>query len=133
MADNISGGVATGVLALLLNGTAFTAYTPGPPGPYVQLHTAGPGITGGSNVAGNNVRQPTGAFQAPSGGSTTNVSAINWLSVSTSETYTHVSLWSAASAGTFICSGSIAAAPIVAGQNFSIAAGAMTVSLPTAS
>jgi hypothetical protein len=131
MADNISTAVANSVLALMLNGTAFSIYTPGTT--YVQLHTAGPGTVGTSNVAGNNVRAATGAFQAPSGGSTSNVAAINWTSVSTSETYTHVSLWSAATAGTFICSGSIAAAPIVAGQNFSIAAGAMTVSLPTAS
>jgi hypothetical protein len=129
MADNISTTLANNLLATMLNGTAFTNVTP----IYVQLHTAGPGAAGTSNVAGNNTRVASGAFQSPSGGSTSNTAAINWTSVSTSETYSHVSLWSAATGGTFICSGSIAAAPITAGQNFSIAAGAMTVSLPTAS
>ena len=53
--------------------------------------------------------------------------------MSTSETYTHVSLWSAATSGTFIASGSITAAAITAGQNFTIAAGGLAVSLPVAS
>jgi hypothetical protein len=129
MADNISSGVANSVLALLLNGTAFAGFST----PYAQLHTGAPGAAGTANIAGNNTRQATGAFATPSGGSTTNSGAINWTSVSTSETYSHVTLWSAASGGTFICSGSITATAITAGQNFQIAAGAMTVSLPVAS
>jgi hypothetical protein len=129
MADNISVGVANSTLALLLNGTAFAGFST----PYVQLHTGAPGAAGTSNIAGNSTRQASGAFAAPSAGSTTNNSAINWTSVSTSETYSHVSLWSAASAGTFICSGSISASAITAGQNFQIPAAGMTVSLPVAS
>jgi hypothetical protein len=132
MADNISASVANGVLGLLLNGTPFTVYTYST-SVYAQLHNGSPGTTGTSNVANSGTRQPTGAFQAPSGGTTSNVSAINWTSVASSETYSHVSLWSASTGGTFICSGTISAAPITAAQNFSIAAGAMTVSLPTAS
>jgi hypothetical protein len=129
MADNVSSGVANSILALILNGTAFAGFST----PYVQLHTGAPGAAGTANVAGNNTRVASGAFAAPAGGSTTNSAAINWTSVSTSETYSHVSLWSAVSGGTFICSGSIAASAITAGQNFQIAAGAMTVSLPVAS
>lgn len=129
MADNISAGVANSVLALLLNGTAFSGFT----ATYVQLHTGAPGAAGTSNIAGNNTRQASGAFAAPSGGSTTNSAAVNWTAVSTSETYSHVSLWSASTAGTFICSGSISASAITAGQNFQIPASGMTVSLPVAS
>jgi hypothetical protein len=129
MADNISPGAANSVLALLLNGTAFSGFAT----PYVQLHTGAPGAAGTTSIAGNNTRQPTGAFATPSGGSTTNNAAINWTSVSTSETYSHVSLWSASTAGTFICSGAISASAITAGQNFQIPAAGMTVSLPVAS
>jgi hypothetical protein len=129
VADNVSSGVANSILALILNGTAFSGFAT----PYVQLHVGAPGAAGTTNVAGNNTRQATGAFAAPSGGSTTNNAAINWTSVSTSETYNNVSLWSAVTAGTFICSGTISASALTAGQNFQIPAAGMTVSLPVAS
>jgi hypothetical protein len=129
MADNVSSGVANSILALILNGTAFSGFAT----PYVQLHTGLPGAAGTTNIAAENRRQATGAFAAPAGGSTTNNSAINWTSVLGTETYSHVSIWSASSAGTFICSGSISASAITIGQNFQIPAGGMTVSLPVAS
>lgn len=129
MADNIAAGPANSVLGLLLNGTAFAGYST----PYVQLHTGAPGSAGSANVAGNATRQAAGAFATPAGGSTSNSAAVNWTSVSTSETYTHCSLWSAGSGGTFICSGSISAGSITAGQNFQIPAGGLSVSLPVAS
>jgi hypothetical protein len=128
MADNISSGVANSVLGLLLNGTAFAGFA----ATYVQLHVGAPGASGTSNVAGNNTRQAAGAFATPSGGSTTNSGAVNWTSVPTNETYSHVSLWSASTSGTFIASGSITAGAILAGQNFTIPAGGMSVSLPVA-
>ena len=129
MADNVAAGVANSILGLLLNGTAFAGFS----ATYVQLHVGAPGAAGTSNVAGNSVRQGAGSFATPSGGSTSNSAAINWTSVSTSETYSHVSLWSAASGGTFIASGSITAAAILAGQNFQIPVGGMSVTLPVAS
>jgi hypothetical protein len=129
MADNIATSEANAILACMLNGSAYAGHA----ATYVQLHTGAPGAAGTANIAGNNVRQAAGAFAAPSGGSTTNSAAVNWTGVSTSETYTHVSLWSAVSGGTFIASGSITAGAILAGQNFSIPAGGMSVTLPVAS
>lgn len=129
MADNISAGVANSVLALLLNGTSFAGFS----ATYVQLHVGAPGAAGTANPAGNTVRQAAGGFNTPSGGSTSNTSAVNWTAVSTNETYTHVSVWSASSGGTFIASGAITAGAILAGQNFQIPAGGMNVSLPVAS
>ena len=129
MADNIASGVANSVLGLLLNGTAFSGFA----ATYVQLHVGAPGAAGTSSVAGNSTRVAAGAFAAPSGGSTTNSGAINWTSVSTSETYSHASLWSASSGGTFIASGSITAGAILVGQNFTIPAGGLSVTLPVAS
>ena len=129
MADNLSSGVANSVLAALLNGTPFSGFSP----VYVQLHTGAPGAAGTANVAGNNVRQSAGSFATPSGGLTTNAAPINWTSVSTSETYSHVTLWSATSGGTFIASGAITASAILAGQNFQIPTNGMSVSIPVAS
>jgi len=129
MADNISAGVANSVLNALVNGVSFAGFS----ATYALLHVGAPGAAGTSNIAGNNVRQAAGVFAAPAGGSTTNSGAINWTSVSTSETYSHVSLWSASSGGTFIASGSITAGAILAGQNFTIPAGGLSVTLPVAS
>jgi hypothetical protein len=129
LADNVAVGVANSILNALVNGSAFAGFS----ATYAQLHTGAPGASGTANIAGNNVRQAAGAFAAPAGGTTTNSGAINWTSVSTSETYSHVSLWSASSGGTFIASGSITAGAILAGQNFTIPASGLSVTLPVAS
>lgn len=132
MSDGASATVVDALLASILNDQAFTAYGP----VYVQLHTAAPGSAGTSNVAGESTRESAGAnsaFAAPSGGSTTNSNAITWTSVSTVETYTHVSIWSAATGGVFLASGSITANAVAIGDNFTIPVGDMTVSMPVAS
>ena len=132
MADGGSATIVNALLASVLNDASFTAYGP----VYVQLHTGAPGAAGTSNVAGNSTRQSCGsnsAFGAPSGGSTTNLNAITWTSVSTAETYTHVSIWSAATLGVFIASGSITANAVSIGDTFTIPISDMTVSMPVAS
>lgn len=129
MADGISATVGDDFLALILNGTSFAGYS----ATYVQLHTGAPGSAGTANVAGESTRVAAGAFAAPSAGSTTNSSSITWTSVTTSETYSHVSLWSALTSGTFIASGTITASAVTAGDNFQIPATDMTVSIPVAS
>jgi hypothetical protein len=129
MADNLAAGVANSILAALVNGSSFTGFSP----VYVKLHVGAPGAAGTSNPAGNTVRQSAGGFATPAGGVTSNSAAVNWTAVSTSETYTHVTLWDASTGGTFIASGSITAGAILAGQNFQIPAGGMTVTLPVAS
>jgi hypothetical protein len=129
MADGTAGGVADSLLGLMLNGAAFAGFAT----PFVQLHTGLPGPNGTANVAGNTTRVATGAFARAAAGSWQNSAAINWTAVSTSETYTHATLWSAASAGTFIQSGTIAASPITSGSNFQIAANGLTVGMPVAS
>ncbi len=128
MADGVSSTIANAWLASILNGTAPTTYTD----PWVQLHTGAPGSAGTSNVAGESTReQLTGTFTI-SGGSTTNPTAVNWTSVTTDETYTNVSLWSAASGGTFLASGTITATAVAVGNNFLIPVGDMTISIPVA-
>lgn len=131
MTDGASSTLVDEFLASTLNGAAFT-----PTGPvFVQLHTGAPGAAGTSNVAGNSTRQSAGSNPAftGSGGSKTNSNPIAWTSVSTGETYTHVSIWSAVSGGTFLASGSITANAVLPGDNFSIPAADATISMPVAS
>ena len=53
--------------------------------------------------------------------------------MTTAETYSHVSLWTASSGGTFIASGSITASAVSIGDTFTIPIGDITVSMPVAS
>ena len=131
MADGASSTIVNALLASVLNDTAFTAYGP----VYIQLHTGAPGAAGTSNIAGESTRVSAGsnsAFTAPSGGSCTNSNAITWLVVTTAETYTHVSIWSALTSGVFIASGSITANAVAIGDTFTIPIGDLTVSMPIA-
>lgn len=131
MTDGAASGLVDAFLASLLNDSAFTAFGP----VFVQLHVGAPGAAGTSNVAGESLRVSAGSNPAftGSGGSKTNSNAINWTSVSTAETYTHVSLWSALTAGTFLGSGAITANAVLVGDNFSIPVSDITVSMPVAS
>jgi hypothetical protein len=129
MADNVSAGVANSILDAMLNGNSFAGFV----ATYAQLHNGAPGGAGTANVANSGTRQPAGTFSATSGGASHNSAAINWTSVAANDTYTHVTLWSAPSGGTFIASGSVTAGAILAGQNFSIPASGMSVTLPVAS
>jgi hypothetical protein len=128
MADGASSTVVNAFLASLLNGTAFTNYGT----TFVQLHTGAPGAAGTTTIAGNNTRQASGTFTAPSGGSSTNNAAITWTNVNTAETYSHVSIWSLVSGGTFLASGSITANPVAIGDTFTIPINDITVSMPVA-
>lgn len=129
MATGAASGIVNAWLASILNGTAPTTYS----APYVQLHTGAPGSAGTSNIAGETTREQATGTWTISGGSTTNPVAISWTSVSTAETYTDVTLWSASTGGTFIASGTITASAVSVGDNFSIPIGDMTVSMTVAS
>lgn len=124
--DSLSSTVADSVLNSILKGTAFT-----PLSAFVQLHTGEPGAAGTTNVAGESTRKAA-TFADGSGGSAATSADITWTSVTTAETYTHVSLWSASTAGTFIGSGTITASAVAVGDTFTISAGDLTVSIPVA-
>ena len=128
MADGASSTVVNAFLASILNGTSFTNYGT----TYVQLHVGAPGAAGTSNVAGNTTRIASGTFTSPSGGSSTNNGAVTWTNVNTAETYSHISIWSAVSSGTFLASGSITANAVSIGDTFTIPIGDITVSMPVA-
>ena len=85
--------------------------------------------TGATAAAGNTTRIEA-ICSAASGGAITNSADIEWTSVSTSETYSHVSFWSASSGGTFLGSDDLAVPrAVLSGDNFTIAAGDLDLAL----
>lgn len=81
---------------------------------WVKLHTGDPGAAGTENAAGETKR-----VAATLTGTTTlkNSGALEWASVSTSETYKWVSIWSAESAGTFLGRGQLEAEKTVSKED----------------
>lgn len=125
MATGLASGVANSLLAALCKATNYTA----PTGFYVKLHTGDPGSAGTSNAAGNTTRQSV-TFAAASGGSIASSADVTWTSVSTAETYSHASFWSASSSGTFIGSCAFTASKTVAvGDTATIPSTDLTLSL----
>lgn len=91
---------------------------------WIQLHTGDPGAAGTSNVAGNATRKQI-SLGSPSAGAVSNDTAISWSSgeVDTSEDYTHWSLFSAETVGTFVWSGTMTANAVTSGDTFTIPIG----------
>lgn len=132
MPPGVSVPVANSVLALMLNGTVWAGYNT----IFAQLHTGPPGPGGTLSVAAESTRVSCGAapaFAVPANGQTLNSNMILWTNVIASETYSFVSLWNAANAGIFIASGSITSQAITPGNNFSIPAGGLAITIPLAS
>lgn len=122
---SISDALELLLLDAVFNGVAYSGQST----VYVKLHTGDPGEAGTSNAAGNTTRQAA-TFGSASAGSVANDADINWTNVSTSETYSYISLWTASTAGTCLWTGALTASKAVtAGDNFSIPTGSLTVSL----
>jgi hypothetical protein len=125
MTTGLASGVANSILDSLARNVSWTS----PAAFCVKLHTGDPGASGTANAAGNTTRVAV-TCSAASGGSITNSADVVWTSVSTAETYSHVSFWSATSAGTFLGSDDLAVSRTVAvGDNFTISAAALTLAL----
>ncbi len=99
---------------------------------WIKLHTGDPGANGTANAATETTRKQATWGTAASGAITT-TAALTWSGVAGSEDYTHFTVWSASTAGTFGFSGTITAAAVTAGDNFTIAIGDLDLSLTLAS
>lgn len=76
-------------------------------GTYVQFHVGDPGAAGTANVSAVTTRQSV-SFAAASGGSKAATgSPVAAYTATSTETCTHVSFWSAITAGTFKCSAAL--------------------------
>jgi hypothetical protein len=97
---------------------------------YVKLHLGDPGAAGTSNAAANTTRQAVTFGSAAATGAISNTVAIEWTNVSTTETYSHVSFWTASSGGTFLGSDDLSSsAAVTAGDTFRIPIGDLDLTL----
>lgn len=83
-------------------GAAYSAVA----GAFVQLHTGDPGAAGTSNISVGSTTRNSFVFSSSSSGSALSLSSAPsaWTNGGTSETLTHISVWTASSAGTFLFS-----------------------------
>lgn len=117
---SLSNYLENALLNHIRGGTAFTQ----PSGLYVKLHLGDPGEDCTANPAANTSRQVV-TFGAAASGSmaATGTPVAQWTSVSTTETYSHFSLWDASSAGNPLGSGALSSsAAMTAGDTFQLTA-----------
>lgn len=94
---------------------------------YIKLHTGDPGEDGTTNAATNATRQSV-SFSAASGGSMASSATVTWTSVSTTETYSHWSIWDASTAGNCLWTGALSSsAAVTAGDTFQITSLTLTL------
>ena len=96
---------------------------------YAKLHTGSPGEDGTTNGATETTRKAA-SFGAPSSGVITASADITWTNVSTTETYSHISLWDASTAGNCLFTGALSASKsVTAGDTFTLTAASTTITL----
>lgn len=76
---------------------------------WIQLHTADPGAAGTTAVSAGDSSRKQAVTGASSGGSKSVSDVGPWTNVTTSETISHYSIWSASTAGTFLGSAALTA------------------------
>jgi hypothetical protein len=101
----VTAGLAPSLVSGWLNtlrtaGSSYAAVA----GTFVQLHTGDPGAAGTGNVSVGSTTRNTMTFAASSSGSALalSVAPSAWTNGGTSETITHVSVWTASTAGTLL-------------------------------
>lgn len=121
-------------MAVGLSTTAANAHldTQGTTYPWIKLHVGDPGANGTSNAATETTRKEA-TWAAASGATKTTSADLTWTNVAGTEDFTHFSMWTASSAGTFGGSGTVTANAVTAGDTFTISAGELDLSLPVAS
>ena len=127
MATGISSYLANAWLNALGNATSFSVTTA-----YVKLHVGDPGSAGTSNAATETTRKAASFGSATAGGLSSDA-AITWTNIAGSEDATYFTVWDSLTAGNFLFSGTITGNPYTAGDTYTIASGALTVSLTVAS
>lgn len=97
-------GFASAIVNGWLDGTFATATC------WVKLHTADPGASGATAAAAGDTSRKQATMASASGGSKAASASVGpWTNVSTTETISHISLWTASTAGTFNASAALSA------------------------
>lgn len=117
MTVGIATGQANSLLDTLLGST------------FIQLHTGDPGAAGTANVSSVTTR-PAAAYSAAASGSKGLSAAASWTNwAGAAETLTHISFWTAASAGTFKTSMQLTTPkPMTTGDTFNLNTATMAFS-----
>ena len=111
----------------ILDHTTGRASWTAPTTVYLKLHLGDPGEDGTSNAATEATRQSV-SFNAAASGSIGSSATVTWTNVSTTETYTHWSMWDASTAGNCLWSGALSAsAAVTAGDTFQITSLTLTL------
>lgn len=98
--------MAVGFAASVVNGWLDAAFATATC--WVKLHTADPGAAGATGAAVGDATRKQATMAAASGGSKAASASVGpWTNGGTSETLTHISLWTASTAGTFQGSGAL--------------------------
>lgn len=100
---------------------------------WTKLHVGAPGAAGTTNPATETTRKQSTWNATGTDGIFENSNSISWTSIAGTEDATFFTNWSASTAGNFGFSGSITANGYVAGDTYSVAAGALVVSITLAS
>jgi hypothetical protein len=96
-----AGMSATNLANVVLNALRGSGSLSANTTPFIQLHTADPASAGTTAVSVGSATRNAATWNAASGGSMTLASLPAWTNGGTTETLTHVSLWSASTVGTF--------------------------------
>ena len=113
-------------LKILDHATGRAAWTI-PTNVYVKLHLGDPGEAATSNAAVEATRK-VAAWSAAASGAIVTSATMEWTNVSTTETYSHWSMWDDVTAGNALWSGALSSsAAVTAGDTFQITA--LTLSL----
>jgi hypothetical protein len=121
------GSIAEAERNKMLNAWAGRAAYSASAGVFVKLHTGDPGAAGTANPAANTTRQQATFGSDAATGAISNTAAVEWATVPNTETYTHVSMWTASTAGNFLGSDDITPAAVTAGDGFRIPIGDIDV------
>jgi len=127
MATGLSSYLAGSWLNAVGNNTSFAVAQV-----YVKLHVGDPSSNGTANPATETTRKAA-SFGTASAGVLTSDADVVWTNIAGSQTATFFTAWDETTAGNFLFSGSITGNPYTAGDTFTIASGALTVSLTLAS
>lgn len=119
----IAAGVANGLLTAMMKGSAYSI----PHATHVQMHIGDPGAAGTANPAANTTRKASTFGTDAAAGSIANTVAVVWDPVPATEVYTHFTLWTAETSGTFCASGTVTGGSVTSGQIAQFAIGALTV------
>lgn len=97
---------------------------------WIKLHLGDPGAAGTSNPAAETTRKQATFGSAAASGAISNTAAVEWTNLPAAETLTHVSLWSASTAGTFLGSDDLSSSATVAiGDTFRIPIGDLDLTI----